>query len=412
MKYESNKSNNLSDKIVWLLTMLLLASFYIFASETWGAYIMLGTTIVIFFIYAYQREMKIPKRLDKFHYVILAFIAYVAMSSIWAQDSILSLEKAITLIEILICISVLYIYYNTEKGVEILLNIIMWAGYVVTLYTFGKYGFDYISSFVHNSMRFEDAFANVNSIAMFVAVSVIVAVYRTLYKKISISIIFCLPAIYLIAATGSRKALVMMVVGVILLLIIRFASRNVVLSILKIVVLLFLLYKIVPLIMSLEMFSGINSRMEGLIALVTHKGTVDHSSWLRQQYILVGLEQFKKTPILGIGIGNASILLKQTIGSGTYLHNNYVELLACGGLIGIIVYYRIYLTPMHIFLKNIKFRSPETIVCLILMVILLIMDYGSVSYYYKETYFYIMLFYIEMNMLIKHKYELSEEEEK
>ncbi|MFR0963094.1 MAG: hypothetical protein ACLSGB_15815 [Dorea sp.] len=80
------------------------------------------------------------------------------------------------------------------------------------------------------------------------------------------------------------------------------------------------------------MFKGIVDRMDGLIAMVTGKGTVD--VWLTRAEFITIEEKFKKHPILGYGMGNSG---KQKPGCNwrkeTYFHNNYVELLVCGGLV-------------------------------------------------------------------------------
>ena len=42
--------------------------------------------------------------------------------------------------------------------------------------------------------------------------------------------------------------------------------------------------------------------------------------------------------------------------------------------------------------------NHETQLCLILIVLVLIMDWGAVSYYSKDTYFYIMIFFIQIRI--------------
>ena len=57
-------------------------------------------------------------------------------------------------------------------------------------------------------------------------------------------------------------------------------------------------------ILSLQIFNGINERMEGLIALLTQKGKIDHSTFLRQEYIKLGIKLFKDNFLFGIGMDN------------------------------------------------------------------------------------------------------------
>lgn len=123
-------------------------------------------------------------------------------------------------------------------------------------------------------------------------------------------------------------------------------------------------------------------------------GIIDNSTYLRQQFIKIGLEQFLETPFFGIGIDNARLLLLQHFGYTTYLHNNYVELLASGGIVGASLFYSIYAYIIYKLKSNWKNYSSEKIAVLLLIFLMLAMDFGAVSYYSKSTYFYIMMFFL------------------
>lgn len=387
----------ISDRFIQLLTIFLLSSFYIFASTSWGSYIMIGVTVAIFFLSAGQDNFRINWNLDRFQLGILIFFFFTLASSVWAWSSRASIDKAITIIEIFICITVLDIYYSKERsgGVATLLNIVMWSGFAIMAYTFYRYGFRNINYYVLNSTRFEDTYANINSIAMLLSVSIIVSLYKALYVKPKVYHLLSVFSIYLIAASGSRKALIMLAIGIVAILVVRFSSKNVIVSLFKYIAIGIALFYAFRFVLGTELFSGINHRMDGLIALITGSGTVDHSSWLRQQYIKIGIEQFGKTPIFGIGIGNTGLLLGSTIGSGTYLHNNYVELLASGGILGFIAYYQMYISLVVEYVKKWSQEDKELVILTILMMIILIMDYGNVSYYSKHTYFYLLMLYLK-----------------
>ena len=147
-------------------------------------------------------------------------------------------------------------------------------------------------------------------------------------------------------------------------------------------------------LMSLEAFSGIEKRMDGMVALFTGRGVVDSSSWLRYEYIKLGINIFKENPIIGVGMGNARIFASRYYGHDAYLHNNYVELLANGGILGFISYYCIYYIVIKNLVKYFKYREKYTVVVIVLVFMQLIIDYGSVSYYYKNTIFYFLIFFI------------------
>ena len=139
--------------------------------------------------------------------------------------------------------------------------------------------------------------------------------------------------------------------------------------------------------------------MSGLIALITGKGKIDSSSVKRAAYIQIGIEQFLRTPIIGIGIGSTGALLQQYYGLDTYLHNNFVELLASGGIIGFLIYYSIHMHLLYDYFKYRRKDDPYLVLCVVFLMIQLIMEYGMVSYYSKTTYCYFLIFFLEARNL-------------
>ena len=101
-------------------------------------------------------------------------------------------------------------------------------------------------------------------------------------------------------------------------------------------------------------------------------------------------------PILGVGIGNARYYCSMGY---TYLHNNYVELLACGGIVGFIIYYMPYMYLISQFYKNRAYLNEYSIMILFILSGVIMMDYGSVSYYSKSTYFFLMVCFLHLNNL-------------
>ena len=128
----------------------------------------------------------------------------------------------------------------------------------------------------------------------------------------------------------------------------------------------------------------------------------------RELYIQAGWKQFLKTPILGIGIGNTSQITMAATGHSTYLHNNFIELLASGGIIGFGIYYGIIL---YLIIKLIPFALKKESVsdaCLIVLIVHTIADYGTVSYYTKGTYFILVLCFLQVYINYKGKKDLLE----
>ena len=277
----------------------------------------------------------------------------------------------------------------------------MWAGYVVAGYAIVFYGLDSINEMIAKGARLDNSFTNINSIAMVSGLAIVITVYRIfcIERRLSLYNIFMIPALVLIAASGSRKAMVVVFVGIVVILMLKFEDENIIKTIFKWLIGAIIVIVLIKLLLMLPMFDLVNARMKGLVALVTGNGIVDHSAWLRQQYIQVGLEQFIKTPVFGIGMNNARFLIAHAFGKETYLHNNYVELLVNGGVVGFIIYYSMYIYLMFSLIKRRKVDDKGTIICIAMLIIFLISDYGAVSYYSKSRYVYLAIFFLQDKIL-------------
>lgn len=391
----------LSERIIWYLTIFLIAAFNIFDSSSAISLILFGTTLAILIVGAIHRHGKFPFFIDRYQLFVSFFGFFCLASSLWAWSSSLAIEKGITIFEILICSSVLYYHYSKYDSIDLLISAIMWAGYVVAGYAIVFYGLDSINEMIAKGARLDNSFTNINSIAMVSGLAIVITVYRIfcIERRLSLYNIFMIPALVLIAASGSRKAMVVVFVGIVVILMLKFEDENIIKTIFKWLIGAIVLIFLIKLLLMLPMFDLVNARMKGLVALVTGNGIVDHSAWLRQQYIQVGLEQFIKTPVFGIGMNNARFLIAQAFGKETYLHNNYVELLVNGGIVGFIIYYSMYIYLMFSLIKRRKVDDKGTIICIAMLIIFLISDYGAVSYYSKSRYVYLAIFFLQDKIL-------------
>lgn len=389
----------ISDKFAWILTVILISSFYILDTSRYISLILIVITASIFLITIYQKKNIMHYHIPVFYFLGTFFALYCILSGWWAPNSTMSFERGITILELLVCSFIVEFYYDKFSDIKFLLLALMAAGFAITIYTFFYYGFSNILNILILNQRLGNEFANVNSIAMIISMSVIIFVYFVIFVKVKYIFLipFVIANIVIISASGSRKALIMSIVGVFLLLLYKNKRNNFFITFIQWVVFIVIFYFFLKLILSFEIFQGINHRMDGMLSLFTGKGVIDHSSFLRNLFIKSGIDQFMKTPILGIGINNTNVITQQVAGTSTYLHNNYVELLASGGIIGFSLYYSIYVYFVYQLLTLYKNKkSQTTILCLILIWLLLVMDYGAVSYYSKSTFFYFLIFSLQI----------------
>lgn len=392
----SIKVHKLLERIIWLITAFLLASFTIFDNTIYISLIIAGITVILLLLDSISNDFRILIKLSRFHLWGFGFAGYCLLSSLWAINPENSFSKGLTIIQIIICMTVIYCHYYRNYQPHRLLSIAEYSGYMIALYYIYFWGLGYIRNSLMAGARIENAFANGNTIGMSCAISFIISVYFLLYvsKKHIIKFPFMALLLTIVAATASRKALVIVVLGVLFLFLFKYRSKDILKTFFRWLFISGSLIVLFLLILSFPIFDGLNHRMEGLIAAIMGNGIVDNSTYLRQQFIKIGLEQFLETPFFGIGIDNARLLLLQHFGYTTYLHNNYVELLASGGIVGASLFYSIYAYIIYKLKSNWKNYSSEKIAVLLLIFLMLAMDFGAVSYYSKSTYFYIMMFFL------------------
>lgn len=390
------KVSSILERIIWILTVILLFSFTVFDTNKYISIILLGVTICIFVLDFTFNDFKSKVKFSLYHIWGISFAVFCLLSSLWANNSDFAITKGFTIIQILICMSVLYNHYSRNFDVNFLMSCIEHAGYLLAIYTVVFFGIGFIKQTLAAGVRLDAEFSNINSIGMACANAIIIGAYYIIHerRKILFRLPFIVVSLIIVAASGSRKAMIVLILGITCLYLFKYAARNVLKTLLKFIGVLCILVVVFSFIFSMQMFDTLNNRMAGLIALITGTGVIDHSAWLRQQYIKIGLEQFLETPLVGIGIDNARLLLLQHFGYTTYLHNNYVELLASGGIVGTTLFYSIYLYIIRKLKSNWYDYSSEKIAVLVLIVIKLAMDLGAVSYYSKSTYFYIMMFFL------------------
>lgn len=413
MKIYLSKNKIIQD-IIMLLTIALISSFFIFENNSKISLILIVISLLILVFSVSEKGINKKIRIGKYHLLIGIFVLYCILSSIWSAYPERAIEKGITIFQILICFSILYNYYVRFYSSKKLLLCISLASICVSLYTIYFKGVVFILSGLSSGRRLEVDFANINSISGIVALGVIILFYFIFYEKKYKYFPFCILNILIIAASGSRKALVLPIIGCFLMIIIKnLKNKNFILNIIKMIVCGIIFCIVVKLILEMPAFDMINTRVEGLVASFRGKGEIDSSALNRKMMVLVGWEQFKKTPFLGVGIGNSGpVILAGTEYSDSYLHNNFVELLACGGIIGFFIYYSIYFYIFYSFIKKWKYRTDISIICLVICLCLFILDYGQVSYYSKSTYFYFMVFFLCISEIKGKKYILRKKRRK
>lgn len=386
-----------------IFVIVMICSITIFSTYTWGRYVLVGCMAMIMLCDFLQQGANYKLCASSYFAFIIVFALYTAASALWAINSSAAIEKAQTLFEIILMIFVMYNHYSLkeESTKDILLDIKI-ACFAIVIYSLLFYGIEQLMLLASAEERLGNDFANVNTIAIMAAIGIIIELDSIIAnKRLALMSLLCIPAMLLVAVTQSRKALIMVGMGLALILWQRsiYSKKNVAKSLLKLILYVLIGVVVIRSVLSLPVFSGVLERMELWINSVTGEGKVDSSTIVRNNLIEIGFEAFLQKPILGVGIGSSNELAKAYFNMDCYLHNNFVELLASGGILGFFVYYSMYIYLIAKFWRYKNDKNSEYIVCLTLMLVLLTMDYGRVSYYAKTQYIFLLAMFLETDAL-------------
>lgn len=126
--------------------------------------------------------------------------------------------------------------------------------------------------------------------------------------------------------------------------------------------------------------------------------TDDYSASARELVRILAIQIWNSHKLFGVGTDGFRVYnnLGNNI-SGLYSHCNFTELLCNNGLVGFILYYSFFVFALK---KSFRLKGEYSYLkCFITssLIILLIMDYGQVSYYY----IYYITFYMLLSSLLK-----------
>ena len=390
MPYYIRSKNN--DRILLILAALFMMSSYFLVSFGSGMYVLFAIVILFLVLSNYKFEV------HAFHLFVFQFCLYCYANSMWALNYHNALSNGNTIFEVLACLSVMYCHFKKFNDVTQLMKLIMWVGYVVVFYCYLVYGVDRVADLSSDEGRLSNSFNNINTLSMLASTVVIINIFFIVFRKRrSWFDLLIFPTIFFILSSQSRKGVGMIVLGVFLLFYLKYLRSNEksLMPLMKFTGFVLLFIIVIILFSSTSAMEGVTNRMMGFIAQFTEDGDVDASTQARIGLRHLGWEQFHKTPWFGIGMGCSYFLTHEEFGTNTYLHDNYVELAACGGIFALVSYYSIFL---YLLFKERKYFKVDDMcnLILVLLIIKFFTDYGSVSYITKMNYFYLMVYFLHL----------------
>lgn len=329
-------------------------------------------------------------RLDAYFWYLFVFLAFTYLSSFWAIYPAEAKTKAFTLFQLLLMSVFSYSFFYAIDDYEFVIKSIFISSICMCIYMLYTYGISTYIDMLLNGVRVGSEITNVNSIGSYASIATLIGLYYAMFKNKKICYFIILLPLFIAFGTGSRKALLSVLIGGFFLFAFKFKSEFTAKNFFKTLVILIIVVMIFSFILQLEMFSTINERMDGFLNLFTGEGEVESSAFKRQMMIDGGLEQFKQTPLFGIGIGSSGHVTMKILGEDTYLHNNYVEILACGGIVGFICFYASFIYLLISLFKMVLKNNENAVLPFIILVIYTINQVAMVVYYSKSLYIYLV----------------------
>lgn len=393
MNINIKKSNKYSilEKCIIVLLSLYLFTLYLFieGSKTYLVSKVFFAITVFFMLINIIVKLRIPHKILCPAIVSLAiFVSLCFISVIWSPLPSVSLTMSITMMQLLIMVIVFYYSLSSFGDTELFIKIIAYAGIAMSIYLINYYSIGTYINALLASGRIGDDFANVNSVGGAAAVTLISCIYMTIfYKKVIYLPLAILPGIVLLGA-GSRTAIVVAVIGIFLTFIYNSQNRKWIAHISQIILLFLFIYILVTNIPNIKIFNSVYDRFNIMFQVLIGNSN-GGSTYYRLEMMKIGWQIFFNNPIFGNGINATALTLKSNGVPYTYLHNNYIEILADLGIVGFVSYYYIYFYIITKLNKQKRINLSATFF-LILLLSMLVLDIGGITYYMQRNYVYLV----------------------
>ena len=328
----------------------------------------------------YARNNYIKKTITvSIHFIwYAAFILLALFSIIWAQNTSNVLVPIQRMLQNLIIAFGIIDNVSSKRDFKRVLNIFLASCTFMCIFilvntpiTSWTKGFIGISTTGYNSNDVGFVAAMGVTVAFFMGFVVMESKFYYLISALCMAIVFF---------SSSRKAMLISIAGALLLTLFSRRGKNI--SLIKLFIALVLVVLVLVAIFKIPaLYNIIGVRFETMIRFFNEDQSADSSLDKRMYLIEMAKKFFTESPILGLGFNNFSVELAKYGGFVSYAHNNYSQVAADLGIVGIITYYWFY---AYLFVKlflQIRKNQPYAVLAFTLIILLLIFEYGIVNYY-------------------------------
>lgn len=357
-------SVSIQRKQIWLFSMLVMLS--VAFNSDWKSSSAVWWGSVAFFIvaYAFYRNWKISLEFTKADSWLLGFILLSAVSVVYATNIIAVVDMLKTLLVMLVIGYIIGKEIENGDNIDQILFVTVLALFVVALYLYTSVD---LNSFILTRIGQADTGRwNANDIGIMSSVGIMIGLTQLkksplLQKFILVAMIALFAYIDIIMA--SRKACIMLIMGLCGMRVLNNPTkliRNMLIIILGLCLTWYLILEI-PFFYDL-----VGWRIEGMIAAIRGEtSAADSSALYRAMMLKSALETFGAHPVFGVGLDNFRYFNSVRV---TYAHNNFAEVAADLGIVGIVGYYWIFAYIIIDFVRT--FKNHDTVMNFLFVVIM------------------------------------------
>lgn len=332
--------------------------------------------------------------------LILLYVGFGVLSLIWSANYSDTMSKIRTMAILCVALVIILRWILCYHAYEAILFAIIAGALSESVYLLYLYGISgMIESILDGSERIGWMINNVNAIGNSVSLGIVAVVGYAVLSKKRLILLCLIPMGITFIAAGSRTATISVVVGCLIIVHAHIKCTTSVsrkfLNILIGIIIVFILWNALK---NIPAFRQIILRIENAFSVIGGGESTlkENSAQTRMEYIELGWAYFLESPLIGHGLGCAGYALKSVYGYITYLHNNYIEILASGGIIGFLLFYAPYYITFKSHIRRMRYTSGKDIVLTISFALLctdLVAQFGTVVYYSKIEFLLLALWF-------------------
>ncbi len=356
--------------VIPILLIFAILSFFVpaFSAHPIFNFITIGFVATLCILILIWKFLFDKIQIDTFFFLIVLFNLAIVISNVFNKDAS-HIITYVTLSGMAFC---LYQFF-LDKKYRKLIHIIIFIGFTVFALYFIIF---YRSILLEFSIeRIGDQFDNINTVAYYFLYGFVASITLIKPKKI-ISFLLIIPSlvfVFLIYRTGSRSALILAIICLLIIPFHMFRDKKRLFPFL--IDFGFIVFGIIAVI-AIERILNVNifSRLGEFFDALKGDG-VDYSSANRIELVFQSFELFLRKPVFGWGNNVFSIYSSERL----FAHNNITELLCDFGLFGFIPFEAIIIISLLKIKRSKKFSETTS------FALLLVVSFFGIQFFYVNS---------------------------